>query len=321
MIPLSSVRNHHCNEHRELSKICAVVNCEQKVEVGFRTCPLQEHREVELYHYQRGKAMFQLKKRLERLKVSQTVDSLSTNPGARKSRFAKDDIERSATAKDLQPLAVPDSNEIDDTLEGPAADDDEDVTLDTSGICDGKPETGNRHVRARFGRRWTHNEQLCVASCGVILGRATFYGSEAPNGVRVRVFYFYCCQLLLIICARHFGGSYSQPKPHFRLFSGTTTTAESEQCWTEILMIILTRITLTGSRSLLTYSTLTANTRNQMRHVTVIATRISGLSCVQRMEIGVLIHLPPNRQMCGLAVSKLSSGRCRWIGMNFFWMR
>jgi hypothetical protein len=36
-----------------------------------------------------------------------------------------------------------------------------------------------------FGRRRTHNEELCVASCGVILGRATCYGSEAPNGVRV----------------------------------------------------------------------------------------------------------------------------------------
>jgi hypothetical protein len=62
---------------------------------------------------------------------------------------------------------------------------DEEVTVDASGICDGKPEVGNRKVRARFGRRRTHNEELCVASCGVILGRATFYGSEAPNGVRV----------------------------------------------------------------------------------------------------------------------------------------
>ena len=62
---------------------------------------------------------------------------------------------------------------------------DEETIIDENGICDGKPETGNRSVKARFGRRRTHNEQLCVASCGVILGRATFFGSEAPNGVRV----------------------------------------------------------------------------------------------------------------------------------------
>lgn len=62
---------------------------------------------------------------------------------------------------------------------------DDELEIDTNGICDGKPATGNTAVRARFGRRRTHNEELCVASCGVILGRATFYGSEAPNGVRV----------------------------------------------------------------------------------------------------------------------------------------
>ncbi|KAI0078139.1 hypothetical protein K474DRAFT_1594658 [Panus rudis PR-1116 ss-1] len=45
--------------------------------------------------------------------------------------------------------------------------------------------TANAKLRAQFGRRWTHNEQLCVATCGVVLGRATFYGSEAPNGVRL----------------------------------------------------------------------------------------------------------------------------------------
>jgi hypothetical protein len=90
-------------------------------------------------------------------------------------------------------------------LEGSGADNDEDVLLDANGIsapsfgqeasilniCDGKPDAGNRTIKARFGRARTHNEQLCVGSCGVILGRATFYGSEAPNGVRVRFFFNY----------------------------------------------------------------------------------------------------------------------------------
>lgn len=51
--------------------------------------------------------------------------------------------------------------------------------------CDGKSAGGNRQVKACFGRRRTHNKELTVYSCGIIRGRATFYGSEAPNGVRV----------------------------------------------------------------------------------------------------------------------------------------
>lgn len=62
---------------------------------------------------------------------------------------------------------------------------DEEVEVDQDGVCDGKPDTRNQASRAHFGRKQTHNEELCVASCGVILGRATFYDSEAPNGVRV----------------------------------------------------------------------------------------------------------------------------------------
>ncbi|KAF6763449.1 hypothetical protein DFP72DRAFT_801516, partial [Ephemerocybe angulata] len=64
---------------------------------------------------------------------------------------------------------------------------DSDVEVDDeidSEVCDGKPGRGNKTVKARFGRRRTHNEETCVGSCGVMLGRATFYGSEAPNGVR-----------------------------------------------------------------------------------------------------------------------------------------
>ena len=62
---------------------------------------------------------------------------------------------------------------------------DEMLEVDENGECPEKLDTGNSKPRARFGRRRTHNEQLCVATCGVILGRATFFGSEAINGARV----------------------------------------------------------------------------------------------------------------------------------------
>ena len=121
---------------------------------------MKEHRELEDFNATCNKAMFQLKQRLARLKTSQPRDSI--------------------------PDALPTSGPAGIFATTPATFDDEEVVLDKDGICDGKPEEGNKTLRARFGRKRTHNEELCVASCGVILGRATFYGSEAPNGVQVR---------------------------------------------------------------------------------------------------------------------------------------
>lgn len=36
-----------------------------------------------------------------------------------------------------------------------------------------------------FSRKWTHNEQLMVRPCGIVIGRATFYQSESVTGVKV----------------------------------------------------------------------------------------------------------------------------------------
>jgi len=43
-----------------------------------------------------------------------------------------------------------------------------------------------RKLRAQFGRKRTHNEQIIVAPCGIILARETFYGAEAVATVVVR---------------------------------------------------------------------------------------------------------------------------------------
>lgn len=137
---LSSTKDAFCHVHTEQSKLCAVIECGLQAELGFRTCAQEDHRGLETYRELQGKAMFQLRKRLERARPS---DSKA------------------------------------------AQENDEDVLIDEDGICSDKPEGGNRKSKARFGRRWTHNEELCVGSCGVILGRSTFVGSEAPNGVRV----------------------------------------------------------------------------------------------------------------------------------------
>ena len=48
-----------------------------------------------------------------------------------------------------------------------------------------------KKLTARFGRRRTHNEQILVAPCGMILARETFYGAEAISSCAV------CLNLLL----------------------------------------------------------------------------------------------------------------------------
>ncbi|KDR70609.1 hypothetical protein GALMADRAFT_76032 [Galerina marginata CBS 339.88] len=86
-----------------------------------------------------------------------------------------------ACLKVMQPAdslsASQDVNEVTQTADG-------ETEVIPAENCNRKPDIGNRKLRARFGRRRTHNEQLCVASCGVIVGRATFFGSEALNSVR-----------------------------------------------------------------------------------------------------------------------------------------
>lgn len=136
--------------------------------------------------------MFQLKNRLQRsYNGAAPPNSLpDTEPSPSVSRLPSADVETEATGADLLPVLF----DIEEPWELNVArpnleDEDEEVelTLPDSQFegCDGKSAKGNRVVRACFGRKSTHNEQLCVYSCGITAGRATFFGSEAPNGVRV----------------------------------------------------------------------------------------------------------------------------------------
>lgn len=53
-------------------------------------------------------------------------------------------------------------------------------------LCPERPAMPSRSLRAMFGRRRTHNEQLIVRPCGIIIRRETFYGSETVRQVLVR---------------------------------------------------------------------------------------------------------------------------------------
>ena len=50
---------------------------------------------------------------------------------------------------------------------------------------------GRQGLKAQFGQRHTHNEQLFVASCGIILARETFYNAEVIGSVIVSEFFFF----------------------------------------------------------------------------------------------------------------------------------
>jgi hypothetical protein len=148
---LLSQRARFCTEHAHFSQQCCVVGCQTNAETGFMTCTLDSHRAVEQLHLSRRSALFQLQKRLEHLGRMQ---------------LSSEGLGMDADVDTLVADEVIEANEVDDE-------------------CLDKPEQGNTKTRARFGRRWTHNEQLCVATCSVVLGRMTMYGSEAVNGARV----------------------------------------------------------------------------------------------------------------------------------------
>jgi hypothetical protein len=107
---------------------------------------------VEEYYKECGKAMFQLKACLQRLKHTNLTDSLPAWESSMED-LADDELDTDANGNDIH--------------------------------CDGKSEAGNQFLKAQFGHHPTHNEELCVTSCGMILGWATFYGAEGLDSVQV----------------------------------------------------------------------------------------------------------------------------------------
>jgi hypothetical protein len=152
-----------------LESICSTIGCSNPVQDGFKSCANPSCRQLELDHQQRNQAMFQLKERL--------------------AYHRRQIIDDSITISDpLLDAAMADHDEVD--LDGDIEMDDTHHGLLVEGnieACRSKEpdHDSGKKAKALFGRRKTHNEELTVMSCGVIIGRATFYGSEAANGVLV----------------------------------------------------------------------------------------------------------------------------------------
>lgn len=151
-IPLQSKRDRFCPEHQDNDNICRITDCNRRSERPYRSCSIPEHRALDLANRERGQSFFQLRQRLERQRVALPSNSLGS-------------LDKNTT-------------ELDD-------DDDGDDN------CDEKSDKGNNKLRAQWARRKTHNEQLIVRTCGVVIARQTFYGSEVMRNVKVG----YCCLL------------------------------------------------------------------------------------------------------------------------------
>ena len=184
--PLENNRHRFCAKHTNLHNVCAIVNCENPVVhmtiedprggpskvVKKKACSLALHQEIEKKNSDRSTGSFLYKQRLQHAQISQPVDSLSTSHHVPEQDI-QEDIELYSADKDGVRVHI-------EKNPGTIG-----VVDDSQEICPSKAATGNRTVKAQFGRRRMHNEQTLVRPCGVIFARATMFGAEAVSNFLV----------------------------------------------------------------------------------------------------------------------------------------
>ena len=180
-IPLTTNKHHYCPIHSSLSNLCVVVSCQALAMEGFKTCGDPQHWATEDRFTEWGKAMFLLKKRLVKVQQYPASNLFQPQVGSDGGRLREDN--------ELQGLSLGNSEGEGDEVQvnegGEVVEQESPAHLCTRGCGDNKAPGGHSKVFAHFGCRHTHNEELFVASCGIILGQATFYGAGGPNSVRV----------------------------------------------------------------------------------------------------------------------------------------
>jgi hypothetical protein len=159
-VALANNHDQFCPTHAYLNQICAIVHCSLPVVPGRRTCVLADHEAVENVHNDRSQARFQLGERLRHAQLAHPHDAL--------------------------PIEVSNVSELVD---------DDNAKEDFGFNGRGQPVPVEEHttckkLRAQFGCRRTHNEQLIVAPCGIIIGHETFYHAEAIYSVIVSFKHF-----------------------------------------------------------------------------------------------------------------------------------
>ena len=174
--PLLNNRDQYCEAHYQQHGICAVSGCNEPVLEGRKACCIPGHQRMESLRFQKGKAAFTLKERLQRHRVSHPNTAIVTPAPAGEPEI-DDDLEENETwfendGENIELFTISDPGSV--------------------GVADVQPceavksPMGNQTLKAQFGRRRTHNEQTMVRPCGIICARATFYDAEAVSNVLVR---------------------------------------------------------------------------------------------------------------------------------------
>lgn len=160
---LPNNRAWFCKLHSCLRDQCAVVGCEQcvvKASDTKHTCSDPSHQDLERYHYLHAWAHFRLKERLQKARLS-----TATNSETPHSDFHDDtENDEHQTGAELN-------------TDGRAH---TEAHIDSQPLLSPSPK-----LKIKLGRGRTHNEQILVAPCGIIIACATFYGAEAIPSVVV----------------------------------------------------------------------------------------------------------------------------------------
>ncbi|PPR05018.1 hypothetical protein CVT24_010211 [Panaeolus cyanescens] len=143
-VPPSTKRERFCPGHKYLEEKCAIEECEAKVYGNTLACSDPDHAALYDLWIQRKGANFTWKQKQKAPGSSKPADSI-------------DPEDDNGLGEDII--------EVDTVPEE-----------DTE--CLQRVEGVKQKISARFGRRQTASEQFMVRPCGIVVARATFYGSE-----------------------------------------------------------------------------------------------------------------------------------------------
>jgi hypothetical protein len=180
-IPLANKRHHFCPTHAYFNQKCVIIGCDKRISApDKRTCNDPTHQRVEAIHVERVGAAFQLKEKLKRAKVAHPKHGEALDLPVAHIIEQDDDLDE--TYEIIGDRVIPSEEEaITQTTLARAS---LNATVPIGNVPLQVPST-KKKIRAQFGRSRTHNEQILVAPCGIIIARETFYHAESITAVVV----------------------------------------------------------------------------------------------------------------------------------------
>lgn len=194
-IDLSHGRDRFCWKHSQQAQECAVVGCTNDAVPRFVTCADPIHRQWETSRRNRGAAYTMLKRTWKKAWRDHKC-SAQDPPATTSSSTTTGDFHSNNTqppSEITQPLSP---NQPPPPPPPPAQPHVPDTAIFAERDSDSENEDEAEYqlpialadhevLKGQIYRRWSHNKQLVVSPCGIIKGRATFYGAEGQDGVVV----------------------------------------------------------------------------------------------------------------------------------------